>query len=203
MSLLFVFDLDGVIRHWDPAIVRTAEIENALPEGSLFGAAFQPELLLDVITGKISDATWREATVERLTVSFPEGRAASAVEAWSAPAGAIIAGSLEALAQARTCGTVCLLSNATDRLKPDLDELGITLAFDHIFNSSEIGFAKPDHRVFAHVEQVLNAEPATIVFIDDSAGNVAAAAERGWTSLLATPETPLSDLLEPFLVAVN
>lgn len=199
MSRIFVFDLDGVIRHWDPDIVRKAERANGLPEGALFGVSFESDLLLGAVTGKLTDEAWRKETAIRLQQEYPEANGEGAVAAWSEPIGEVIEGTLPVLRQARVHGHVCLLSNATSRLNSDLEVLGIKGEFDRIFNSSAIGFAKPDERVFAHVEQFLAADPGTIVYVDDGASNIEAAADRGWISLLATPQTRLADLLAPYL----
>lgn len=199
MRKVFVFDLDGVIRHWDPEIVRNAERTHGLPAGALFGVSFEPELLLSVITGKITDETWREEVTRRLQEKYPDSDATGAVTAWSEPVGEVIDGALGVLARAKELGAVCLLSNATNRLESDMEALGIRHVFDHIFNSSRIGYAKPDQRVFEQIEQALDVEPGWIVYIDDGPANVESAAERGWVSLLATPETRLADLLEPHL----
>lgn len=195
MTKAFVFDLDGVIRHWDPEIVASAENAHGLPPGALFAVAFEPDLLLEAVTGKISDEAWRQEVARRLQVEHPEANGTGAVHAWSEPHGEIIAGSLEVLDRARGRGPVCLLSNATSRLDSDLVALRIADRFDHIFNSSAIGFAKPDEQVFQHVERVLGVDPGHIVYVDDSSSNVKAASQRGWISLHATPEVPLSELL--------
>lgn len=199
MRRVFVFDLDGVIRHWDPEIVRNAERTNGLPAGALFGVSFESDLLLAAVTGALTDDEWRSEVATRLHAEYPDANGTGAVADWSKPHGEIIAGSLGVLARAREIGSVCLLSNATSRLNADLTALGIANQFDHIFNSSEIGFAKPDERIYAHVEQSLGVAPDQIVYIDDGAANVEAAAERGWVSLLATPDTPLADLLAPYV----
>lgn len=200
MSRTYVFDLDGVIRHWDPDIVSNAERANGLPIGALFAVAFEPELLISAITGEISDEAWRYEVAARLQSRYPDVNGKKAVAEWSSPHGEIIDGALDVLTRVRERGTVCLLSNATSRLDSDLSALGIAHQFDHIFNSSSIGFAKPDERIYAHIEQALDIDPDQIVYIDDGAANVNAAAERGWISLLATPDTKLSDLLMPYLV---
>ena len=59
MTRAFVFDLDGVIRHWDPELVTNAERTNGLPAGALFGVSFETDLLLAAVTGAISDDAWR------------------------------------------------------------------------------------------------------------------------------------------------
>lgn len=199
MNRVFVFDLDGVIRHWNPDIVSNAERTNGLPDDALLGTAFEPELLLGAVTGVVTDEAWREEVVRRLLELYPTANAAGAVTAWSEPAGEILDGSLDVLARARKIGTVCLLSNATSRLESDLAALGIDGAFDHIFNSSRIGFAKPDAQVFAHVERNLGTEPDQIVYLDDGAVNVQTALDRGWNGLLVEPEANLKQLMDPWL----
>ena len=44
-----------------------------------------------------------------------------------------------------------LLSNATDRLEEDLERLGVLHEVDEVYNSSRLGLAKPDPRIFAAV----------------------------------------------------
>lgn len=196
----FVFDLDGVIRRWDnPNIVGLAERESGLPDGAIFAAAFRGDLLARAITGAVTDAGWRTDVVRELARRYPNADAAGAVAAWSEPFGELIPGSVEILERTCNYGTVCLLSNATSRLSSDLQALGIEHLFDHIFNSSEIGYAKPDPRVFAYIERELDVRGDQIVYVDDGPANVDAAAKCGWMSLLATPTKTLSMLIGPLL----
>ena len=60
-------------------------------------------------------------------------------------------------------------------------ELGIDQRVDAVFNSAEIGHAKPDPRAFAHVCSELDVEPSTVFFTDDSAHKLAGAIELGMT----------------------
>lgn len=196
----FVFDLDGVIRHWNnPDIVGRAEREHGLPDGAIFGAVFDGVLLAQATTGAVTDDEWRAEVVRRLADLYPDADAAGAVAAWSEPFGDLIPGSLEILERARSFGKVCLLSNATSRLSRDLKALGIVDLFDYIFNSFDIGYAKPDHRVYEQVERELGLQGGQIVYVDDSAANVAAASGRGWVSLLASPTNTLANLINPIL----
>ena len=199
MSRIFVFDLDGVIRHWDPEIVKNAERANGLPEGALFQVSFETDLLLAAVTGKMTDEAWREEVATRLQREYPDANGAGAVAAWSDPVGEIFPGSRDVLTRARELGTVCLLSNATSRLNADLAALGISGHLDHIFNSSEIGFAKPDERIYAHIEEALDVDPEQIVYVDDGPANVEAAIERGWNGLLAEPGADLNQLMHSWL----
>jgi 2-haloacid dehalogenase len=50
--------------------------------------------------------------------------------------------------------------------------------------SGELGICKPDPRVFRHCEERFGFRAEHAVFIDDSAANVAAAADQGWDTIL-------------------
>lgn len=182
--MAYVFDLDGVIRWWDADLMTDAEEEAGLPRGAIAAAAFEPNLLSEVTTGRISDAAWREVVAKRLTEAHPGADGTLAVQRWSTPNGEMIDGVMDVVSDPRTVGPVCLLTNATDRLETDLAALGILNAFDHIFNSSVIGAAKPDAQIYAHIESVLGVAPGKIAYVDDSEGNVAAARDRGWNATL-------------------
>ena len=52
--------------------------------------------------------------------------------------------------------------------------------FDRRFVSGELQLMKPDPRIYAHVEAETGHAPETLLFTDDRAENVEAAAERGW-----------------------
>jgi len=76
--------------------------------------------------------------------------------------------------------TTALLSNAWDDLRPLLVNLWkIEGIFDHIFISAELGLAKPDPRIYHHVIEELNQDPAKLVFVDDFIENVLAAQQTG------------------------
>ncbi|MCZ7631233.1 MAG: HAD-IA family hydrolase [Microthrixaceae bacterium] len=60
--------------------------------------------------------------------------------------------------------------------------LGLTDEFDVIFNTAEIGIAKPDEAVFRHVASDLGTTPTRTAFVDDLAVNVEGAATVGMHS---------------------
>ena len=55
--------------------------------------------------------------------------------------------------------------------------------FDHLVFSCTVGATKPDPRTFQRVEALVERWGGDIVFIDDSASNVAAAADHGWDAI--------------------
>ncbi len=53
-------------------------------------------------------------------------------------------------------------------------------AFDHAYVSGRMGVIKPDARIYAMVEAHSGLAPEQLLFTDDRADNIAAAAARGW-----------------------
>ncbi len=179
MTNVILTDFDGVIRIWSPEIHRKAERATGLPEGAIPGAAFSDDLLPLVITGKISDDEWRRKIADLLSKDFPEANAERAVALWSASPGEVNLEVLGILQACRRKAKLVLISNATSRLPSDLRRLGIAEDFDHIINSSEVGYAKPDSNIYFAALNTAEATPEQALFIDDNAGHVAAATRLG------------------------
>lgn len=190
MRAPLVIDLDGVVRLWNPQHVTDIERRHGLPVGSLFGAAFADNRLSAAITGQVTDAQWRAGVVAALLQEHGAVAAQRAVAEWSALPGEVSAPVLHIVRGERQRGrTVALASNATDRLSSDLGRLGLDREFDAVFNSSAIGFAKPDQRVFTHIVASLDVPPHRCLFVDDTAANVAAASRAGLSAhQYRTPE---------------
>lgn len=75
---------------------------------------------------------------------------------------------------------VGLLSNAWDDLRPFLtDRLGILDIFDQVIISAEVGFVKPDRRIYELAAQKFKVPLSEVVFVDDLPVNVQAAQEAG------------------------
>jgi glucose-1-phosphatase len=55
----------------------------------------------------------------------------------------------------------------------------IEAAFERVFTSYEVGFRKPEPRVFEYVAEHLEVSPEAILFFDDSAENIEAAGRSG------------------------
>ena len=58
MISVVLFDLDGVIRHFDPAPVSDIEVRYGLQPGALAGIAFAAPLIDEVTTGRITRVEW-------------------------------------------------------------------------------------------------------------------------------------------------
>jgi len=175
-----LLDLDGVLRLWDRANTQQAESLGALPAGAIHATAFAPDLLQPAITGQIDDPTWRSRVAERLATRHPQADAELAVSQWSKPVGRVDHQVLEIVRSVRSRATVVLVTNATSRLPADLHALGLDTEFDHIVNSADLGYSKPDPRFFEAAVQMACISPQQGLFVDDNLANTEAAATFGF-----------------------
>ncbi len=173
-----LLDLDGVIRHFDPARVTAVETRHGLAAGVLRKTAFESQLLERVVTGQLRRADWVDEVGERV------GNATAARECF-ADIGAVDETMLVEVGALRARGTlVAVLTNGTDTIPAEMAALGIDSHFDAIFNSAELGVAKPDRKVFETVCARLRVDPSEVFFTDDSASKLSGAIEIGMTAYL-------------------
>lgn len=171
-----LLDLDGVVRHFDPAHVASVEEKHGLAPGILMERAFEADLLHSVITGGIPRVRWVEEV--GLAVDSP-----SAAEEWMAERGVVDLEMLIEVDKLRSSGVVvAVLTNGTDTIPAEMKELKLVDRFDAIFSTSQIGYAKPDRRAFEHVCKALEVDPALVFFTDDSESKLAGAIELGMTA---------------------
>ena len=177
-------DFDGVVHVWDPDGMTALDRAWGLAEGTLAGAAFEGGSLRAAVTGQLGDAEWRSRIADDLaSVCGSAERARELVAAWSALTGRVDPDVMELLTEVRHTVPVVLLSNATTRLESYLGEIGLSEAFDAVVNTARVGVAKPDPRVFELAAGRVGADPKRCLFVDDTAGHVAAAEATGMTGL--------------------
>lgn len=173
-----VFDLDGVIRHFDPEHRQGVVRRHGLNDDQLLGAAFGDPLGRQVVTGRISRQEWVSAVGQQ--VGAPD-----AVAEWLGHRGHVDPHMVSLIAEVRAAGTtVALLTNGTDTIPQELGDSGLTGCFDTVFNSAVLGVAKPDPDVYQRVAVALAVEPEQVWFTDDTAANVDAALASGWAAEL-------------------
>jgi len=177
-------DLDGVLRLWDQEWMGGLDAAYGLPASTLAGAAFRAERLDPAITGGVTDEEWRAAVAGDLAERCGSAdRARELVAAWSAQPARVDREVLELLTAVRRRVPVVLVSNATTRLEADLAALGLDGALDAVVNTARIGVAKPDERVYRIAAELAGTAPEGCLFVDDTAGHVAAARAVGMTGV--------------------
>lgn len=184
-----LFDLDGVIRHFDPRHAADIERDHALPPGSIEAFAFSSPIIEEVTTGRITRSAWVSAIGRHI------GDTAAAV-AWGEQPFTADRAVLELIDDLRSAGyRTAVLTNGTDGIPDEVASIGLPDRVDAIFSSHEIGFAKPDRRAFQHVLDVLGLQGPEVFFTDDSKRKLAGATDLGMTTHHFTGVTPLRSAL--------
>lgn len=161
-----LIDLDGVLRRWDPEAAVAAEAKYDLEPGILLRTAMSWDLYRPAVAGEITDAEWMQLIAMRLPL--PTEDAAAAVAQWQTHRGAVDAEVLAFVREVRAAGPpVGLATNATDRLRGDLETLGLTGEFDTVVSSYELKIHKPAPEFFERACAALGLEPYWILFVDD------------------------------------
>ena len=133
------------------------------------------------MTGALTYRQWMDEIRRRVVAAHGEA-AVPALDAWEINVGFVDPAAVALLRSVRRSTTVALLSNGSTRLRRDLHVLGIDEEFDVIFNTAELGVAKPAVEVFELVVDRLGVSPATAAFVDDVEENVAGARAAGLTA---------------------
>lgn len=168
-----LFDLDGVIRHFDPENVAGIERRHGIAPGTIESFAFSAPLLHEVTTGNLRRAQW----VDRIGAHL--GNAAAAEE-WSQQPYRVDPDVVALADELRSMGiTTAVLTNGTDTIPAEAAQMGLADHVDAVFNSAEIGYAKPDARAFRAVLDALEVGPQDVFFTDDSLSKLAGAEELG------------------------
>jgi epoxide hydrolase-like predicted phosphatase len=103
---------------------------------------------------------------------------------------------IEAIREWRGRYRVALLSNAWDDLRNYLDGTWhIMDDFDQIIISAEVGYTKPDHRIYRLALERLNVSAEQTLFVDDFVENVEAARQVGLLAIhFAEPQRAKEEL---------
>lgn len=173
-----LFDLDGVIRLFDPEVVAEIERSYGIRRGAIESCAFSDPLLQQVTTGKLSRADWVDQVAEHIG-------SAAAAEEWSRQPYRVDADVVDLADRLRAAGLItAVLTNGTDTIPAEAEQMGLHDHFDAVFNSAEVGYAKPDARAFQAVLNALEVDAHEVFFTDDSPDKVAGAEALGFRTHL-------------------
>lgn len=176
-----VFDLDGVIRQWNDDQLDEVEAAFGLEPRTIIRVAFSDELGPAAITGRLTHPEWM-AEVRSRVIADHGPDVTGALDEWELNVGRVDTDMLQLLRSVRSRTTVALLSNGTTRLRRDLHVLDLLDEFDAVFNTAELGIAKPEPEVFRIVCSTLGVDPSSALFVDDLAENVKGARIAGMSA---------------------
>jgi glucose-1-phosphatase len=195
-----IFDLGGVILNIDYDLTRVA-FENAGIKNfhEMYSQATADDLFMKLETGKITEETFYNE------INIRSGLGLSNEEiktAWNAMLLTFRENSLKFLDLLRPRYKLFLLSNtnhihlnALGKIYHNTErEKAFKEYFDKVYYSCEIGLRKPNADIYEFVLKENSLEPATTLFIDDSAQNVEAAKTLGMQITLLQPGKYIEDL---------
>jgi putative hydrolase of the HAD superfamily len=188
-----MIDLDGVIRHWDAEHVPAVERRLGLPAGSLGSVAFEDDRLARAMDGRLTFDAWCDeiGTVVGAAHSVDPARVA---QAWAEAGWDIDLTVVDLVAAVRSRVPVVLLSNASTKLREDLERSGIDDAFDGIVGSADLGAAKPAREAFEAAARLLGVALDRCLFVDDTQSHVSAARALGLRAEVFTDAEALREL---------
>lgn len=174
-----IFDIGNVLFHWDPAPVYD-RIIGAERRRALFEAVD-----LHAMNAAIDLGARFAETVRATAAAHPAWHDEIQIwhDRWLEMAQPLIPRSLRLFRALRARGIpVFALSNFG--VEPfDLAANGgypFLRDFDRTYISGRLRLAKPDPAIYRHVENDCGLAPAALLFTDDRAENIAAAAAHGW-----------------------
>ncbi|TCO59544.1 HAD family hydrolase [Actinocrispum wychmicini] len=99
----------------------------------------------------------------------------------------------------RGCAKTAIVSNTWPHMRTTMANAGLLDMVDAIVLSCEVGFAKPDPRIYTTALQRVSARPADTLFIDDTPGHVATARSLGMTGHVHTNTRDTLTRIQEFL----
>ena len=173
-----IFDIGNVLTRWQPEVFYDRTIGQERRR-ALFG-----EVDLHHMNDLIDKGALFRETIYGWAELFPEWRPEIRMwyDRWIELASPRIEGSIALLRALRAKGVpVFALTNfgqhSFEEAVPKMDFLS---EFDRSYVSGRMGVIKPDPRIYQMVEEDCGIAPDRLIFADDKAENIAAAAARGW-----------------------
>lgn len=149
-----------------------------------------------VLIGRTSEESWWNIVRDRLglgpgLIHDIRGDRASR-ETWDSAF-------LERLRRLRGLAKIAVVSSAWSHMRSRMATAGLLDMVDAVVLSCEIGFAKPDPRIYAAALRSVDARPADALVIDDTPGHVAAARSLGMSGHVHTSTTDTLARIQEFL----
>ncbi len=173
-----IFDIGNVLTRWQPEAFYDREIGEARRQ-ALFAAVDLHGMNEHIDAG----ADFR-STVYDWAGRYPDwaGEVRLWHDRWADLASPRIEGSIRLQRALRAKGVpVFALTNFGDSTwEAALPQMEFLRDFDRAYVSGKMGVTKPDPAIFAQVEADCGLPPQSLLFTDDKAENITAAARRGW-----------------------
>jgi FMN phosphatase YigB (HAD superfamily) len=197
-----IFDLGGVIINLDyqrtiDAFSQLAGVDVSV----LYTQHHQVSLFDEYETGRIDSAAFRRGLRELLSLDCGDGELDAA---WNAMLLDIPVPRIERLVELGRQVPIFLLSNTNEIHKAECDrrfqtamgdpEANLSSLFRRAYYSHEVGDRKPNPSIFRRVLEEEQLNPATTLFIEDTAQHIAGAQQVGLQTIQVHKELTILDL---------
>lgn len=173
------FDADGVVVNPQMQFSKYLKREHGI----------SPEMTRGFFNGVFNDCLVGKADLKEVLPAYLidwgwKGGVDEFVRTWLQTDHVIDSRLMRAIQNLRQKGIVCCLTTSQEHNRAEYmkTRMGFQEAFDHLFFSCEVGWQKPDHPYYRHIEKALHLEKEAILFWDDSQTNIASARECGWNA---------------------
>ncbi|MCU0983931.1 MAG: HAD family phosphatase [Acetobacteraceae bacterium] len=186
-----IFDLGGVLIDWNPRHLYRKLFDDAAEMEAFLRDVCAPAWNLEQDRGR----PWAQAIAELSAIHPDKAELIAAYRGrWHEMLKGPIAGTVAILEALHEAGVpLYALTNWSAETYPIAEELYDFLGlFRGVVVSGRIGLVKPDAAIYTHTIERFGVAPERTVFIDDSAKNVAGAAEVGLRALHFTGPEPLA-----------
>jgi len=180
-----LFDFDGVFRHFDPSFASNCEAEFGLKQNVIVDTAFEGDRYSLVASGKMTKKEWITQTGNLIGSAEAADKVLSHVGTLDTAMVRLVKDLTE------TGYKVSLLTNSPSSIHQEIKNFGLEKLFKNIFATHQIGFAKPDNKIYQYVCQKLGVDSSEIFFTDDLEENVVAANNIGMHAKLFTNQSDL------------
>ncbi|MEP2919824.1 HAD-IA family hydrolase [Sulfitobacter sp.] len=188
-----VFDIGNVLIEWQPERFFDSQIGEA-KRRDLFAA-----IDLHAMNDRVDSGENFTAVLTETAALHPAFKAELAIwhDRWLDMASPAIEHSVRLMAalQARGVPVFSLTNFGIETYVIASRKYAFLKAFDRDFISGHMGVIKPDARIYEMLEQATGLSGAELIFTDDRADNIAAAAARGWQTHLFEGAQGWSDRL--------
>lgn len=131
-----VWDLDGIVRHWEDNELAVDERHLGLPAGSVVDAAFAHPRFDQLVTGAVTFEEWHADLTEELVATHGD-RVPPMMNRWKGHRGRVDWRCARSWRRQRPRFPPRSLSNGSTRLEEDLDVFAITDTWTVIANTAQ------------------------------------------------------------------
>ncbi|RPJ29627.1 MAG: hypothetical protein EHM33_00145 [Chloroflexi bacterium] len=194
------FDADGVVVNPQMQFSKHLKKEHGI----------SPEMTQSFFHGVFNDCLVGKADLEDVLPAFLrdwnwKGSVNEFIDTWLLTDHVVDVRIINMIQRLRQNGVICCLATSQEHNRAEYmkTRMGFQDMFDHLFFSCEVGWQKPQHAYFQHIEKALALEKKSILFWDDSRENIEAAREFGWNAEIYTGFAEFEKIIRKYIAMEN